>query len=153
VGETVRREDPRVKILLDKGQVFSLHDRRELLGIIGDLLRGIIPRYRALAERGQVELSVTPYAHPKAMPEAPLPHLTAYPGGEERVRWHLEHGIRTFERCFGMRPRGCWPSEGSVSDPTIKLLGEYGFHWTASGESVLRNSLQAADMAPDGPSR
>ncbi len=162
LGETVRREDARVKTLLDKGQVFSLHDRRELLGIIGDLLRDIIPRYRALAERGQVELSVTPYAHPimpllidiqsarEAMPEAPLPHLTEYPGGEERVRWHLEHGIRTFERCFGMRPRGCWPSEGSVSDATLKLLGEYGFHWTASGESVLRNSLKAADMAPGG---
>ena len=162
LGETVRREDARVRMLLDKGQVFSLHDRRELLGIIGELLRDILPRYRRLAERGQVELSVTPYAHPimpllldihsarEAMPEAPLPHLAEYPGGEERVRWHLEHGIRTFERCFGMRPRGCWPSEGSVSDATLRLLGEYGFHWTASGESVLRNSLKAAGMDAAG---
>jgi len=39
-------------------------DRRQLLEIIGELLSGIVPRYKALAESGQVELSVTPYAHP-----------------------------------------------------------------------------------------
>ena len=156
LGETVRRSDARVKRLMDKQEMFSLHDRRELLMIMAELLSGVIGRYRALAERGQVELSMTPYAHPimpllldlktthEAMPDAPLPHLPEYPGGEERVRWHITHGIKTFEHYFGMRPRGCWPSEGSVSEATVRLLGEYGFHWLASGESVLRNSLKAA---------
>lgn len=153
MGETVRRSDARVKRLQDKQEMFSLHDRRELLTIMSELLTGVIARYRTLAERGQVELSMTPYAHPimpllldlksthEAMPDAPLPHLPEYPGGEERVRWHIEEGIKSFEHYFGIRPHGCWPSEGSISEATVRLLGEYDFDWLASGETVLRNSL------------
>jgi alpha-amylase/alpha-mannosidase (GH57 family) len=156
LAETVRRSDARVKRLQDKQEMFSLHDRRELLTIMSELLSGVIGRYRKLAESGQIELSMTPYAHPimpllldiksthEAMPEAPLPHLPEYPGGEERVRWHIEQGIKSFENYFGMRPHGCWPSEGSVSEATVRLLSEYDFHWLASGETVLRNSLALA---------
>ena len=56
------------------------------------------------------------------MPEAPLPGTGDYPGGEERARWHIEEGIRVFERYFGFRPAGCWPSEGAVSEATLGLL-------------------------------
>ena len=161
LGETVRRSDERVKGLIEKGSGFTLHDRHELLKVIGELLNGVIARYRRLAERGQVELSVTPYAHPivpllleinsthEAMPDAPLPLADHYPGGEERAVWHIKKGIETFERYFGFRPSGCWPSEGSVSMPTLKLLAEHGFKWAASGESVLRNSLKREDVAPE----
>ncbi|MBI3778684.1 MAG: glycoside hydrolase [Gammaproteobacteria bacterium] len=153
LGETVRRNDARAQRLLDKGSGYTLHDRRELLAVIGELLSNVIPRYRKLAERGQVELSVTPYAHPivpllldfqcahDAMPGAPLPLLQQYPGGEERARWHIREGIETFRRHFGFAPAGCWPSEGAVSTAALKLLAEAGFRWAASGESVLRNSL------------
>ena len=64
LGESVRRQDARVKRLLDKESGYTLHDRRELLSVIGELLSGLISRYARLAERGQVELSVSPYAHP-----------------------------------------------------------------------------------------
>lgn len=156
LGETVRRSDARVKRLMDKGSGFTLHERRELLEVIADLVRGVIPRYRALAERGQVELSVNPYAHPilpllldlnsarEAMPAAPMPMLPNYPDGERRARWHIERGLATFERCFGFRPSGCWPPEGSVSSATLSVLAEAGFRWAASGGSVLHNSLKAA---------
>ncbi|VAX12879.1 Amylopullulanase [hydrothermal vent metagenome] len=162
IGETVRREDRRIKQLLEKASGYTLHDRRELLAIMGELLAGITGRYMALAKRGQVELSMTPYAHPimpllldiqsaeEALPDISLPFLQHYPGGEERVRWHLQEGLASFEKYFGIRPVGCWPSEGSVSEASLKLLSEAGFKWTASGESVLRNSLAASDMVP-GP--
>ena len=156
LGETVRRSDIRVKRLMDKGIAFSLHDRRELLEIIADSVCGIIARYRALAERGQVELSVNPYAHPivplmsdlgcarEAMPDVPLPLLPQYPGGDERVRRHIEQGIAAFQRYFGFRPSGCWPSEGGVSTAALKLFSEAGFRWAASGGGVLHNSLKAS---------
>src|SRR6185437_6958711 len=64
LGETVRRTDPLVSELTERGRGFTSTDRRQLLALIGDLVSGIIPRYRALSERGQIELSVTPYAHP-----------------------------------------------------------------------------------------
>lgn len=153
MGETVRRNDGRIKALIEKGSGFSLHDRHTLMAVIAELLEGVIPRYRRLAERGQVELSFTPYAHPivpllldlnsarEAMPDAPLPLADHYPGGEARAEWHIEKGLETFEHYFGFRPQGCWPSEGSVSMATLALLDQKGLRWAASGETVLRNSL------------
>ncbi len=154
MAETRRRTDARIQRLQDKGSDFSLHDRRELVTVVGELLQGLIGRYRALAEAGQVELSVTPYAHPiipllldfasarEAMPEAELPEAAGYPGGEERARWHIEEGLAVFERYFGRRPVGCWPAEGSLSEGTLDLLAEAGFRWTATGEQVLAHSVQ-----------
>jgi alpha-amylase/alpha-mannosidase (GH57 family) len=57
------------------------------------------------------------------------------------VAWHLEKGVQTFKRFFGVTPKGCWPSEGSVCEQTLKILGDFGFDWTASGGSVLSNSV------------
>mgnify|MGYP001817221201 CR=1 FL=1 len=156
LGETVRRSDMRVQRWQEQGGNFSLHDRRELLTLIGELLSGIPARYAALADDGRVELSVTPYAHPimpllldlssarEAMPDVELPGVASYPDGEERCRWHVAEAIRVFEQYFGRRPSGCWPAEGSISQPTLELLDEYGFLWAASGETVLYNSLHAA---------
>jgi alpha-amylase/alpha-mannosidase (GH57 family) len=153
MGETVRRGDGRVKYLIEKSRLYTLEDRLQLLGVIGELLNTVVPRYRRLAETGQAELSMTPYAHPmmpllldfasarEAVPELTLPAVERYPGGEERARWHLREGIATFKRHFGFAPQGCWPAEGGLSTETVRLLGEHGFAWTATGENVLRNSL------------
>lgn len=153
MGETVKLTDSRIKRLIEKGSGYTLHERVEIIEIIGEQLANVICRYKVLARKGQIELSVTPYAHPimpllldlnsthEAMPNAPLPDLDAYPGGEERVKWHLEKGVQTFKRLFGFKPKGCWPSEGSISEQTLKILGDFGFDWAASGGSVLRNSL------------
>jgi alpha-amylase/alpha-mannosidase (GH57 family) len=164
IGETVRRTDTRVRRLMDKGAYFSIEDRRELLALIGELLGQVIGRYARLADRGQVELSVTPFAHPivpllldfnaarDAMPNVNLPPLAGYPGGPERARWHVERGLATFERHFGRRPAGCWPSEGGVSLAALRLLGEAGFRWVATGEGVLRNTLHQAKL-PTGENK
>lgn len=161
LGEFVRRGDARVAALIKKGFAFSLHERHQLLEVIGELLSGVIERYRLLAEQGRVELSVTPYAHPivpllldlessrEAIPEAATPNLQRYPGGEERVRWHLQKGIETFEHHFGFTPRGCWPSEGGVSTEALKYFEEAGFQWVASGENVLHNSMANHTLVQD----
>ncbi|MFZ5603290.1 MAG: glycoside hydrolase [Pseudomonadota bacterium] len=156
MGETVREHNATVQRLLCKARDFSPGDRRELLGVIDQLLRTIVPRYRHLAENGQMELSVTPDKHPilpllldfrsalETMPHAPLPQSQSYPGGEDRARDHLERGIAIFERHFGFRPVGCWPSEGALSQDTLRLLREAEFQWTASGGGVLGNSRNAS---------
>ena len=157
MGETVKLNDARIQRLISKASNFTLHDRIEIIEIIGELLSTVIYRYNALARKGRIELSVTPYAHPivplmldikstlEAMPDAPLPDLDVYPGGEERVKWHIKQGIATFERFFGAAPKGCWPSEGAVSNATLKILGEAGFAWAATGGQVLHNSLHISD--------
>jgi alpha-amylase/alpha-mannosidase (GH57 family) len=157
MGETVKINDFRIRRLIDKAGNFSLDDRIEVIEIIGELLSKVIYRYKALARKGRIELSVTPYAHPimplilnlqsarEPMPHIALPLLTAYPGGQERVEWHLRKGIETFKHFFGFAPSGCWPSEGSVSTQTLQILANAGFKWTASGGNVLHNSLRGLD--------
>jgi alpha-amylase/alpha-mannosidase (GH57 family) len=164
IGETARRTDARVERLQAQKTNYSPQDRRELLAIIGELLASVLGRYRRLAERGQVELSITPYAHPivpllldisvarEAQPHVSLPQLAQYPGGETRAVWHIERAIESYKHYFGRAPQGCWPSEGAVSAATLKLLARHGFRWAASGENVLRNSLaeshQSSAQAP-----
>lgn len=161
MGETVRRENGFVQALERQGRGFTGQQRRELLALIGELVAGIVPRYRRLAEQGRVELSVTPYGHPivpllldlasarEAMPDAPLPQADVrYPGGEQRARWHFQRGLEVFERAFGFRPAGCWCSEGSISEATLDLLPQFGFQWTASGGNVLANSARSIGLAP-----
>jgi two-component system nitrogen regulation response regulator GlnG len=59
------------------------------------------------------------------MPDSALPEITDYPGGEERAHWHMEEGLRVFESYFGFRPKGGWPSEGAVSEETMKVISNY----------------------------
>ena len=162
VAETVRRVDARIEQLQLKGGDFSLDDRHLLLRIVHELMASIVPRYRALAQQGRVELAMSPYAHPilpllldlntarEAMPDAPLPESEQYPGGTLRARWHLQRGLDTFQRHFGLRPNGCWPSEGAISAGALELLADFDFSWVASGESVLRNSLARSEKEEEG---
>ncbi len=157
LAEIPRRSDERIKRLQNKERDFNEEDRRELLTIIGELIASIVPRYKALADAGQIELCMSPYAHPiipllidlnsarEAMPGVALPRSACYPDGRNRAKWHLHEGIKKFEEYFGKRPRGCWASEGSLSDDTLKLLYEAKFEWAATGDSVLHNSLRAHD--------
>jgi alpha-amylase/alpha-mannosidase (GH57 family) len=162
LGESVRRTDPLVARLSARAGDFSAGERRELLALIGALVGQVLPRYRALAGRGQCELSVTPYGHPllpllldfhcarEAVPGIPLPAHAAYPGGAARARWHIEEGRRVFTRAFGSPPAGCWPAEGAISAGTLALLRESGFRWAASSAGVLRASLELADPQAAG---
>ena len=161
MAETVRTTDQRIIALMNKGQGFSVRDRHLLVEIIHELISGVIGRYKKLAESGRIELSMTPYAHPiipllidikstqQAMPDAQLPLADEYPDGWERSRWHIQKGIDVFKHYFGVAPQGCWPSEGSISAETIQLISEAGFKWLASGETVLKNSLQKSGCAVD----
>ncbi|BFN14245.1 glycoside hydrolase [Marinobacter sp. RI1] len=156
MAETVRRKHGVVQSLQEKAHQYTLDDRKALLDVIAELMASIGPRYRHLAHTGQVELAMSPWAHPivpllldfsaarEAMPDIALPEHDHYPGGKERAIWHLAEGRRAFKRFFGTEPAGCWASEGGLSQATLLLLGEQGFRWTASGDSVINNSINKA---------
>ncbi|ALG67511.1 glycoside hydrolase family 57 protein [Beggiatoa leptomitoformis] len=158
LGETVRRQNPLVQALIAKERNYSVADSRDLLTIIGELLASIIPRYRALAEQGQIELSFTPYAHPiipllldlnsarETLVDSALPQLSQYPDGAKRAHWHIEEGLKTLQYYFGTLPVGCWVAEGGISDETVYMLEKHNIQWVASGGVVLHNSLRQAEM-------
>ncbi|HCI14754.1 MAG: glycoside hydrolase [Gallionellales bacterium GWA2_60_142] len=152
-GESVRREHALVPRLMSKAEGFTCEDRKQLLELIGQQVASVIPRYRKLAESGQIEISATPHYHPlapllidfasarEAMPDAPLPKSPHYPKGRLRVTEHVRLARRSHRDRFGMEPQGMWPAEGSISTETLEVLAAEGCRWTASGEGVLVNSL------------
>ena len=160
-GEAERRTDPVIAQLLSKGDGYTLADRRALLASIGRVIGGIIPRYRALAERGQIELSATPQTHPlspllldlrsarESQPDAPLPTSVAsggYPGGQTRVQAQIADASASHAARFGAPPVGMWPAEGAISTAFVQHLAKAGIRWIASGEGVLRNSCNASGL-------
>ena len=148
--------------LQQKGRHFSTDDRRQLLEIIYDCLANLLPRYRALAERSQIELSMTPYGHPIvpllndfanmecAQPQAPSPEASHYPGGSDRSDWHMLQGVAIFQHHFGQTPNGVWLSEGGISPDALELLQKHNIRWTASGEGVWRHSRQHSQQESEG---
>jgi alpha-amylase/alpha-mannosidase (GH57 family) len=158
-GETERRRNPLIASLMSKREGYDATDRQHLLASIGELIGGLIPRWRALAARGQVELSATPQTHPLApllldfraaresLPDATLPISTIYPGGRSRVVTQIENAHISHATRFGAPPLGMWPAEGAISEPFVQLLAEAGCRWSASSESVLKHSLAASGIS------
>jgi alpha-amylase/alpha-mannosidase (GH57 family) len=154
-GETVRRARPDLLALMEKGEGFSLADRQALFAIYGEVIAGLLPRYREMAERGQIELSATPHSHPilpllldfsaarEARPDLPVPESRRLSGrrGARPAAHRGRHGGSPGP--FRPPPAGFWPAEGGVSEAAVALLSEAGVTWTASGEGVLRHSLAA----------
>jgi alpha-amylase/alpha-mannosidase (GH57 family) len=159
-GETVRRGSPLVQRLLAKGHSFSLDERMALASELANVVGDLPGRYRGLSERGQIELSTTPYSHPLApllidfhsaretIHDAALPKATRYPGGPARVGWHIAHALDRHASTFATPATGMWPAEGGLSDAVLAQLANAGVRWTMSGEAMLTNSLRPFGSLP-----
>ena len=143
--------DPAVRELIAKGQGYTEEDQRFIMSKQHEILRGVLPAYRAASERGSVELSSTPYYHPilpllcdtntgrESVPGLPLPsERFRRPDDAEE---HIRRALDAHERSFGTRPVGMWPSEGSVSDEVLRIAAGLGVQWMATDEGVLGRSL------------
>ena len=159
MGESIKRNNLLVQSLIKKGSHFSVADRQALFKLIGEIITNLIPRYKKLQQKGQIEISSTPHHHPilplllnfnstlDAMPNASLPQAAQYSGGEARAINQVQQALASHERRFGEKPAGMWPAEGSVSKEALLLLAKQGVQWAASGETVLTNSLHKSNPA------
>lgn len=157
-GESLRQNNSVVKSLLHKGMLFTMKERKQLFKVIGDTISGLIPRYKALMKRKQIEISTTPHYHPilpllldfkstlDAMPYAPLPKNVEYKGGHARAVAHIVSAKEAHQHFFGVTPRGMWPAEGAVSKDALILLAQNGVKWAATGQGVLANSLAKSHL-------
>ena len=59
----------------------------------------------------------------------------------EDAKIQVEKAVLAYERHFGQKPCGMWPSEGAVSDEIIPILSQAGFLWIATDEEILACSL------------
>jgi alpha-amylase/alpha-mannosidase (GH57 family) len=146
-------DDEGLRALRDKGSDFDRADVDYLLSAQRKIMAEVVPRWRRLAERGQVELSSTPYYHPilpllcdsdsalRALPGLVLPSRFVHP---EDARWHVREAIALHARLFGAPPAGMWPAEGSVSPEAVEVIAAEGIRWAASDEGVLLHSLDGS---------
>ena len=160
MGFAARREEPLVKELLGRERSYAESDKQELLAVQKRVAARILPRWRTLAERGQVEITCSPLFHPilpllvdsdcarRAMPQAQLPPRFAW---ADDAREQVKRGLDVTERAFGKRPLGMWPSEGSVSPEVLELLAGCGLRWFATDEGILaRSETEPDESAPPG---
>ncbi len=146
-----RKKDPFLKMLVDKGRDYTEEDKYMLISKQFSILKEIIPRYSEMVKRGQIELSVSPFYHPIlpllcdtssariAMPGVNLPQKRfSHPEDAEK---QIRMGLDYFERLFGYRPTGMWPSEGSVSEEALRIASNEGIKWIGTDEDILSISI------------
>jgi alpha-amylase/alpha-mannosidase (GH57 family) len=126
----------------DKAIVFAEHLR---------LIDEVIPIHKELQDDGQIEVTMTPYAHPilpllvstrlalVANPSMDLPSKDFAYGADAVAQ--LQLGVQLYQDHFGRTPRGMWPAEGAVAQEIVNMVSAAGIQWMASDEGVLAASL------------
>ncbi len=143
--------DARLKELREKGQRYTREDVRYVIGRQRMMASGVPHLYHRLEHDGQVEILTTPYYHPilpliidsrsalRGDPNAIIPDPPfQYP---DDAAFQIEEAIASHERSFGKKPRGMWPSEGSISPEAASIIFKSGLDWFASDEGVLARSV------------
>jgi alpha-amylase/alpha-mannosidase (GH57 family) len=136
--------------LVAKERDYAESDKEILFAEHLRIIQEVIPYHAQLQESGQIEVTMTPFAHPIlpllvntdlaqiALPEDTLP--TAFIYGQDAIA-QVNLGVQFYEDHFGMAPRGMWPAEGSVAEIVVDMIAGAGIQWIATDEFVLANSL------------
>jgi alpha-amylase/alpha-mannosidase (GH57 family) len=146
---------PRLAALRTKNRNFTEEEKQEVLALQRVAVQEIVPLYRRLLERGQIELTTSPFFHPilplvidtettrRARPDLPLPARFSAP---EDAEAQLRHAVEFHTTTFGQAPAGLWPSEGSVCPELIPMVTRTGLRWLATDEGILARSLESAQQ-------
>ncbi|MBN1953924.1 MAG: glycoside hydrolase [Anaerolineae bacterium] len=138
--------------LVAQGRDYSEADKETILNEHWRIINEVIPLHREMQADGQIEVTMTPFAHPilpllidtglatQAMPGAELP-ADSFRFGQDAVA-QVELGVQYYRDHFGVDPRGMWPAEGAVAQAMVGLIGRAGIQWMASDERVLAHSLE-----------
>ena len=143
-------EDKDVAGLIQKERNYSLEDQSFVIRRERELLAKVLPAYADAAKKGAIEISATPFYHPilplvcdtnsggVSTPGLPLPqNRFRHP---EDAREQLVRALDMHQEVFGVRPKGVWPSEGSVSEEALGIAHNLGIEWMATDEGVLGRS-------------
>jgi alpha-amylase/alpha-mannosidase (GH57 family) len=136
--------------LVRKERNYTLDDQRFVIKREREVLGQVLPAHASAAQKGFIEISTSPFYHPilpllcdtnigaVSSPGLPLPqNRFRHP---EDARDQILRGFDLHEKIFGVRPKGVWPSEGSVSEEAISIAHSLGVKWMATDEGVLGRS-------------
>ena len=151
-GWATEERYPLIRELKRKNKNFTEKEKKQLLSLQVEVLKNVLPSYRAAWEEGRIEVSTTPYYHPIlpllidhhsariSQPKDPMPTLDFMRPDDAREQ--LQRGRSYAAEKLGKAPVGLWPSEGSVSPAVCDLAKEADFEWLATDEGVLMATLQ-----------
>ena len=144
-------QEPEIAALVKKGRNFSGDDQKFVMERQRELIKRVLPAHADAAKRGNIEISTSAFYHPilpllcdsnqgaVSTPGLPLPqNRFRHP---DDAREQLRRGLEQHESVFGIRPRGVWPSEGSVSEEVLAIGAGLGVEWMATDEGVLSRTL------------
>ncbi len=144
-------EEPEIAALVRKGHGYTVEDQQYVVRCERDLIAKVLPAHGQAAKRGSIEISTSPYYHPilpllcdtdtGGLSTAGLPLPQNRFRQPEDAREQIKRGLDLHERVFGIRPKGVWPSEGSVSEEVLSIANSLGVQWMATDEGVLGRSL------------
>ncbi|MFH1429173.1 MAG: glycoside hydrolase family 57 protein [Candidatus Margulisiibacteriota bacterium] len=150
-GYSYKNRDETIKDLIEKGKHFTEADKKKVIAKQWEVMGKVIEKHKELWHKKQIELTTTPFYHPilpllcdthaakMALPHNPMPlHRMKKP---EDAEWHIKEGLEYFQKLFGKKPKGMWPSEGSVSPQAAELIAKNGIEWIATDEEILKHSL------------
>ncbi len=149
-GNYLRENKSKVSKLIKKGRGFTQEDKLDLLGVLSDFIKEIIPYYKKLLEKKQIEISTTPFNHPISpllfdIQNGKLANsntkLPKYNGSfKDDALIQIDSAIDYYEKLFGKKVIGFWPAEGSVSYDFLEVLNQKGIKWACSDQEVLYKS-------------
>ena len=155
-------EEKDIAALVGKGHHYSLEDQKFVIARERELIGRVLPAHGEAAKRGSIEISATPFYHPilpllcdtnsGAVSTSGLPLPQNRFRHPEDAREQLLRALDFHERVIGLRPKGIWPSEGSVSEEVLAIASSLGVQWMATDEGVLGRST-GLFFARDGTGR
>ncbi len=143
---------PQLRKLIAKARNFNEEDKQIVLTQQIEVLKEILPVYKEFQDRGQIEVTTTPYYHPispllydsniakEANRFTSLPEIRfSYP---DDLVSHIKQAVELYKNVFGKPPDGMWPSEESVSEHILPFIMESGIKWIITDEEILTRSIK-----------
>ena len=149
---TASLERKKIQALFKKARSFSEADKTVLFEEIRNMMLALIPMYKSMWEKGQIELTTSPFYHPilpllidtnianiadsVQLLQPPFQH-------PEDARMQIKRGLNFFKKLFGKKPNGLWPPEGGVSADALKMIARQKVDWIVTDSVIFTKSTFA----------
>ena len=146
--------DPAFRGALDdlykKGKNFSEADKERIIELENKIIGSIFDEYKKSLQSGQIEITTSPLYHPilpllidsklasVSDPNLKIPFEFSCP--DDAVH-QVAEAVDVYEKIFGQKPKGFWPSEGGVCHELLPIVASLGIEWIATDEAILARSL------------
>lgn len=133
ISPLVRKNDPALAQLWNKGTNYSQDDKKYVLNKHRELLRNFVPLLKDTLKTCAVELTASPFYH-EIIP------LLKNCAGAEYALGTIRRGVDFVSEVVGTEIQGVWLPELATSNEALDLLKAAGIRWTITNEDTVLGS-------------